>query len=435
MALNVLHANDRAGEYPPSWYAATAELPDPQGALNGNERADVCIVGGGYTGLSAALHLAEAGYKVVVLEAHRVGWGASGRNGGQVGTGQRRDQDELEASHGVETARRLWELAEESKALVAGLIERFGIECEAVPGIIHADHKPRYVPHSRAYAEKLNTRYGYEKIRFVDRDEMRAMIASKDYHGGTYDTGAFHLHPLKFVLGLARAAREAGVRIFEKSEVTKLATGTRAVVSTVRGTVECDHVLLACNGYLGGLEPRVASRVMPINNFVIATEPLGENGARALIANNAAVADSRFVINYFRLTPDHRLLFGGGENYGYRFPADIKAFVRRPMLKVFPQLEDTRIDYGWGGTLAITADRLPMLAKLDDHVLSASGYSGQGVTIATLAGKLAAEAIRGQSERFDVYSALPHMPFPGGSTLRPALLALAMTWYALRDRL
>jgi gamma-glutamylputrescine oxidase len=403
--------------------------------LEGRHRADVCIVGGGYTGLSAALHLAEAGYSVILVEAHRAGWGASGRNGGQVGTGQRRDQDELESRLGRQTARQLWELAEESKALVADLIERFDIECEAAPGIIHADHKPRYVPHSRSYADKLNSEYGYEKIRFVDREEMRALIASEDYHGGTHDAGSFHVHPLKYVLGLARAAGEAGAQIFENSEVTAIRRGRPAVVTTAKGEVEADHVLLGCNGYLGGLEPEIAARAMPINNFIIATEPLGADGAKALISNNAAVADSRFVINYFRLTPDHRLLFGGGENYGYRFPADIKAFVRRPMLKVFPQLKDARIDYGWGGTLAVTADRLPLMIRLGDNILSASGYSGQGVTIATLAGKLAAEAIRGQAERFDVFSSIPHLAFPGGPALRPTLLALAMTWYALRDRL
>jgi gamma-glutamylputrescine oxidase len=194
-------------------------------------------------------------------------------------------------------------------------------------------------------------------------------------------------------------------------------------------------LLLACNGYLGTLEPGTSARVMPINNFIVATEPLGSEAAQKLIANNAAVADSRFVINYFRLTPDHRLLFGGGETYGYRFPRDIKAFVRRPMLKVFPQLEKVRLDYGWGGTLAITGKRLPALRRVKPNILSASGYSGQGITIATLCGKLAAEAIEGNPERFEVYEAIRSMPFPGGSLLRSPILALAMSWYALRDRI
>ena len=435
MTLNVLHANDQQGAYPPSWYAATAELPETAPALEGRRKADVCVIGGGYTGLSAALHLAEKGFSVVLMEAHRIGWGASGRNGGQVGTGQRRDQDQLEAMLGKAKARQLWDLGEEAKALVAALIEKHGIECQKAHGIIHADHKPRYVPHSRAYSQKLNRDYGYEAIRFVDRQEMRSMVGSPDYHGGTYDTGAFHVHPLKYALGLARAAKKAGVEIFENSEVIGITKGRTVEVATARGAVEANHVVIGCNGYLGVLERNVAARAMPINNFIIATEPLGADGAARLIANNAAVADSRFVINYFRLTPDHRLLFGGGENYGYRFPSDIKSFVQGPMLKVFPQLKDVKIDYGWGGTLSITMSRLPLMMRAGPNIVSASGYSGQGVTIATLAGKLAAEAIAGQAERFDLLEALPNPPFPGGGALRPALLALAMSWYAIRDRI
>ena len=435
MALNVLHANDRQGQYPPSWYAATVQLPEAQPPLEGTQRADVCVIGGGYTGLSAALHLAEAGYSVVLLEAHRVGWGASGRNGGQVGTGQRRDQDQLEERLGLDTARQLWELAEESKALVAGLIERFAIECEVAPGIIHADHKPRYVAHSKAYAEKLNTRYGYDRIRFVGRDEIRSMIGSDDYHGGTYDAGAFHIHPLKYALGLARAAREAGVRIFENSEVTATGRAGKASVTAAGGLVECDHIVLACNGYLGGLEPRAAARVMPINNFVIATEPLTAAQREAIMPTVAAVADSKFVINYFRMTHDNRLLFGGGENYGYRFPADIKAFVRKPMLEIFPQSEPLKIDYGWGGTLAVTVKRMPLFQRIAGNILTCTGYSGHGVALATLAGKIAAEAINGQASRFDLMAEMDTPRFPGGTLLRYPMLVAAMTWFSLRDRL
>lgn len=435
MALSLLHANDRRGEYPRSWYAATAAPAPMRPALAGPRRADVCIIGAGYTGLSAALHLAEAGLEVVVLDAHRAGWGASGRNGGQAGTGQRRDQEELEAMLGRPDARRLWDLAEEAKALVRSLIARHAIDCDASPGIIHADHKARHVPHSRAHAEKLNREYDYPHIRFVDREEMRTLVGSPAYHGGTIDTDAFHLHPLNYALGLARAAEAAGATIFEQSEVTRIVRGDPAVVRTAGGEVSAAHVLVACNGYVGGLEPGTAARVMPINNFIIATEPLGEARAGQLIANNAAVADSRFVVNYFRLTPDFRLLFGGGESYGYRFPADIPAFVRRPMLKVYPDLADVAIDYGWGGTLAITAKRLPAYRRVSANILSASGFSGQGVTLATLAGRLAGEAILGQAERFDVMAAIPATPFPGGAYLRQPLLAAAMSWYALRDRL
>ena len=436
MAFNLLHANDRPGEYPESWYATTMPAQALRPALKGSHKADVCIVGAGYTGLSAALHLAEAGYKVIVVEAHRIAWGASGRNGGQAGTGQRRGQDELEQLLGFPRAKLLWELGEDAKGLVRRLIDRFAIDCDVTPGIIHADHKPRYAPHSRAYAEKLHEAYSYPHIRYAERDEMLTLVASRDYHGGTVDTDAFHLNPLKYAIGLARAAEAAGALIYEKSEVMQLVKGDPALLRLEGGDVQANHVLLACNGYLGGLEPSIASRVMPINNFVIVTEPMGQARANALISNNAAVADSRFVINYFRRTPDHRLLFGGGETYcGYRFPPDIKAFTRRPMLKVFPQLADLQVDFGWGGTLAITAKRLPALRRVSSNILSASGYSGHGITIATHCGKLAGEAINGQSARFDVYAALPSMAFPGGTMMRAPLLGLALNWYALRDRL
>ncbi|MDC0948102.1 FAD-binding oxidoreductase [Gammaproteobacteria bacterium] len=434
--MNLLYANDRAGAYPDSWYAATAALPPPTASLHGAARADIGIVGAGYTGLSAALHLAKAGYSVRLLEAHRVGWGASGRNGGQLGSGQRVEQLELEQLVGNDQAKQLWTLAEASKALVKSLIEQHQIECQLTPGILHADHKPRYVAQSQRFAEHMQKRYNYQAITFLDRAEMQQQVASDNYHGGTLDHDAAHLHPLNYALGLAAGAQYAGAVVNEMTPVLgcqPTAKGWR--LTSENGHLDCGTVLLACNGYLGNLEPKVARRVMPINNFIIATEPLGEAGARALIRDNHAVADSRFVVNYFRLSNDHRLLFGGGENYGYRFPRDIKSFVRRPMLAVFPQLQSTRIDYGWGGTLAITVNRLPWLRRVRTGLYSCSGYSGHGVGMATLAGQLVSEAIRGDNERFDVMASLPSMPFPGGSLLRTPLLATAMLWYALRDRL
>jgi gamma-glutamylputrescine oxidase len=428
--LDLLTANDRPGEYPASWYTATAPAGPPLPPLRGDVAADVCVIGGGYTGLSAALHLAEAGLGVVVLEAQRVGWGASGRNGGQLGSGQRRDQDWLEQRF-PDKARVLWELAEEAKALVKRLVARHGIECELKPGVINAAHKAGYAREYQAYAGKLARDYRYGEVSPLDRAGIGELLGTAAYHGGMLDRGAAHLHPLKLALGLARAAAGAGARIFESSRVTAVdAAGAR----TDRGAVRARFVIVACNGYLGGLVPEVAARVMPINNFIVATEPLGEQ-ARGLIRDDVAVADSRFVVNYFRLTPDARLLFGGGESYGYRFPADIARVVRPRMLAIYPQLADAAIEYAWGGTLAITVNRLPAFQRLAPNVYSAAGYSGHGVGLATLAGKLMAEAVQGTAERFDVFAALPHPRFPGGPALRWPLLVLAMTWYALRDRL
>lgn len=431
--MNLLHANDRRGEYPASYYAATATALDRFAPLAGDAHADVCVVGGGYTGLSAALHLAERGLSVVLLEAHRVGFGASGRNGGQVGSGQRLDQDDLERMAGRDAARALWDLSQDAKALVRDLIDRHAMPVAFHPGIVHACRSQAEVRHAAAYAERLARDYGYDRIEPLDRDTLHAILPSKAYAGGEIDRGAGHLHPLNFAIGLARAAAEAGAAIHEDTEVLRVEPGARPAVVTATGRISCDHVILAGNGYLGGLNPHVAARVMPINNFIVATEPLGDRAAQVL-RENVAVADTRFVVNYWRLSDDGRLLFGGGESYGYRFP-DIVKTVRKPMLQVYPDLKDVRIDYAWGGTLAITMNRLPCFARPAPGIWSASGFSGHGVAMATMAGRAMAEAVAGQAGRFDLMASLPARRFPGGAALRWPLLVLAMTWYGLRDRL
>jgi gamma-glutamylputrescine oxidase len=433
MGLNLLHANDRAGEYPPSQYAATRADLAPFAPLQGEVRADVCIVGAGYTGLSAALHLAQRGLDVVVVEAHRVGFGASGRNGGQVGSGQRQDQVWLEKAAGKENARRMWDMAEEAKALVRDLIAAHDMPVTFHPGIGHACWTEAEVSHTRHYAEKLARDYGYTRLEQLDREGFRAVVGSPAYRGGEIDWGAGHVHPLNYAIGLARACAAAGVRIHEGSEVHEVVPGAAPVVRTGQGRVLARQVLLAGNGYLGGLSRPVAARVMPINNFIVATEPLGDRAA-GVLAKNIAVCDTKFVVNYWRLSEDNRLLFGGGESYGYRFP-DIVKTVRKPMLEVYPQLADARIDYAWGGTLAITINRMPCFARPGVNVWSASGYSGHGVAMATLAGKLMAEAVAGEAGRFDLMASLPQPSFPGGVAFRWPMLVLAMTWYSLRDRL
>ncbi|AHD10083.1 NAD(P)/FAD-dependent oxidoreductase [Phaeobacter gallaeciensis] len=434
MGLNLLYSNDQKGTYPNSWYAATATPLAPFAPLQGEARADVCVVGGGYTGLSAALHLAEAGRSVILLEANRVGFGASGRNGGQLGSGQRMEQDGLEKLMGDGDAAKLWTLAQEAKDLVKSLITRHDINCHLKPGIAHACFSKGEVDDEHRYVAHLQDRYGYGEIEALDHAGLQAVCPSPAYVGGSLDMGAAHLHPLAYALGLARAAAAAGVRICEGSEVLDIEDGTQIRLRTAEGQVTADQLVLACNGYLGGLNRQVATRVMPINNFIAATEPLGADAARVL-ARDVAVADSKFVVNYFRLSHDGRLLFGGGESYGYRFPSDIAATVRKPMTEIFPHLRDVKIDYAWGGTLAITMKRMPYLARLAPNVLSASGYSGHGVGTATHAGQLMARAIAGDSDGFDTMSRVPAPAFPGGAAMRSPLLALAMTWYSLRDRL
>ncbi len=433
--MDLLTANDAPGRYPASWYAATADAPGPFPPLAGAARCDVCVIGGGFTGLSAALHLAERGYDVILLEAQRVGFGASGRNGGQVGTGQRLEQDALEEMVGRERARALWDLSLESVALVRDIIARYAPEAGFTDGILHAMHRARFVPEDHAYVRKLNEEYGYDLIRPVDREEMRHLCGSPAYHGGSLDMGGGHTHPLRLAFGMARAAAAQGVRIHETTRVTRVQDGAPASVTTDRGRVTADHVLWACNGYLGHAQRDVAARVMPINNYIVATEPLDPAFARDLIRDGHAVADSKFVINYFRLSEDNRMLFGGAESYGYRFPKDIAKLVSKPMLEIYPQLKNTRIDYAWGGTLGITLNRMPHFGRLAGNILTASGYSGHGVAMATLGGKLAAEAVAGQAERFDLMASVPTPRFPGGAALRWPLLVAAMLWFSLRDKL
>ncbi len=432
--MNLLFSNDKRGEYPTSWYAATAHILEPFAPLLGETRADVCIIGGGYTGLSSALHLAELGYDVVLLEAHRVGFGASGRNGGQLGSGQRMDQDGLENLLGQDTAHRLWRMAENAKTLVKDLIAKHKIDCHLKPGIAELGFGKRDVTELQDYARKLQDDYGYSDIEALDCGAAQALCPSPAYKGGMMDWGAAHVHPLNFALGLAKAAANTGARIFEMSHVHHIKEGAEVIVQTDKGRVKADHVILAGNGYLGNLNRKVSARVMPINNFIAATEPLGDDAAKVL-AKDIAVADTKFVVNYFRLSHDNRLLFGGGESYGYRFPSDIAAKVRKPMTEIFPHLADVKIDYAWGGTLGITMKRMPYLARVASNILNASGYSGHGVGNAVQAGKLMADAIHGQDTGFNTMAAVPAPSFPGAGALRTPLLTLAMSWYALRDRL
>ena len=434
--MGLLHLNDRPGEYPPSLYAETRDEAPEFAPLRGELRADVGIVGGGYTGLSAAWHLAQAGYSVALLEAHRVGFGASGRNGGQVGSGQRLEVDALERMAGRETARRLWDLAEEAKALVRDIAGRSGVPYH--PGLAHAFRSAREYDEARRHIDHLARHYDYGLIQPLGREAFRAILPSDRYCAGELDEGAGHLHPLNLALGLARLAAQAGAGIFDHSTVTRIDHAPRAggesVLHCAQGRVRCNHVILAANGYLDDLDRTVAARVMPINNYIVATEPLGERAAQVL-TRDIAVHDTKFVVNYWRLSQDRRLIFGGGETITYRFPRDIAAKVRKPLLHIYPELSDVRLTHAWGGTLAITRTRMPCFARPAPNCMSASGYSGHGVALATLAGRLMARAVAGQAEDFDVMASLRPPAFPGGSLLRQPLLIAGMAWFSLRDRL
>jgi len=420
----------------PSLYAATADKALTFPVLTEPARVHVAIVGGGYTGLSAALHLAERGVEVALLEAEKVGWGASGRNGGQLHSGQRRDQDWLEAHLGKDDARHLWDMAEEAKALVMDLIARHGIQCDWRAGLIETVHKRRLISDEIGYVEKLKRDYGYDAAEWLDRDALSARIGTDVYFGGRRDATAGHLDPLRFAQGIARAAAKAGARIHEGTRVTQVAHRTDGFeLRTKRASLSADIVILAGDGYLHGIDAETEARVMPIDNYILATRPIGAGMPGGLIADGEAVSDSRFVVYYFRPTGDGRLLFGGGETYSRTPPADMAAFVRRHLVRVYPQLADTPVEFAWGGAVAITMKRLPFIRRLRPGFYAASGYSGQGVALAPYAGKVLADAILGDPARLDRFAALPCPPFPGGTLLRHAALVAGMTWYALRDRI
>ncbi len=418
-----------------SWYAQTANPFPDLAALKGEHHTEVCIIGAGYTGLGAALRLAEQGVSTIVLEEAQVGSGASGRNGGQIHTGQRRDQYWLEKTVGPDDAMALWTLAQDAKAHLHGLIAQYAIACDLQPGLIEARHRPIGEDHDRAWRDHMASRYGYDQIRLINRDALAHELGCETYFGGTVDEGGGHLHPLNFALGLGRAALISGAQIFERSRALSWRKTARGMeVSTQQGTVICQRLILTGDGYIDGLSPSIDARVMPINNFILATAPLGEL-ADEIIRSDGAVADSRFVVNYFRKSSDGRLLFGGGENYLPGFPSDLARFVRRHMLKVYPRLADVPITHAWGGTLGITLNRTPYVRALAPGVVTAAGYSGQGVMLAPYFGKLLAEASLGEMSGLDLLSRLPAPAFPGGKFLRWPALVAGLSWYALRDRL
>ena len=416
-----------------SYYAATAHAFEPAPALAGEIETDVVIIGGGYTGLHAALNAAERGYRVVLLEAEHIGWGASGRNGGQMIPGWRKGAAELVKSFGAVNAKTLFGLALEARALTLEHIVKHNIDCDLnTNGHLTLAVKPADLTWMREEADTLARAMAYPNARVLNAEEARAKVAANGFHGGLLDECGGHLHPLNYALGLANAARRAGVGLHEQSRVVELKHERGVVVRTAHGLVRARFGVLACDALLDGLEPAIAGRIMPVANYLAATAPLEHPDA--LIADKLAVSDSRFVVNYFRLSADGRLIFGGGARYTPSPPSDIPAFVRPFMSRAFPQLRDVRIDYAWGGLVSITMTRLPHIGRLGD-LFFAHGYSGQGVLLPAMVGKVLSEAMRGTAERFDVLAGLAPGEFPGGAALRSPLYVLGMLWYALRDRL
>ncbi|TBU94831.1 FAD-dependent oxidoreductase [Stutzerimonas kirkiae] len=422
----------------PSYYAATTNRELAFKTLRGEARADVCIVGGGYSGLNTAIELAERGFSVALLEARRIGWGASGRNGGQLIRGVGHDVERFHSIIGAEGVDQLKRMGFEAVDIVRQRIERYAIDCDLRWGYCDLATKPR---HLRGFQEDFEDlmRLGYpHPLRQVPADEMGEIIGSSRYLGGLVDMGSGHLHPLNLALGEAAVAQSLGVRLFEGSAVERIEYGPSVRVHTAHGQVHAETMVLACNAHLGKLERSLSSRVLPAGSYIIATEPLPQALCRELLPQNMAVCDQRVALDYFRLSADGRLLFGGACHYSGRDPRDIAAYMRPKMLEVFPQLGNVAIDYQWGGTIGIGANRLPQIGRLEHqpNVFYAQAYSGHGLNATHLAARLLGEAIAGQrSDRFDLFARIPHPAFPGGPLLRSPLLALGMLWYRLKDLL
>lgn len=416
---------------PQGYYAASSAVPSPSPSLNGDVHADVCVVGGGYTGLSAALHLARSGARVVLLEAHTIGYAASGRNGGQIHSGMRKEQVVLERWLGKDHARALWDLAEEAKFLVRALIADHGITCDLKQGLVVAAHDKRALRDLEADTEHRRAAYNDGAVSMLDAAAMTRALGTDIYPGGCLDTGGGHLHPLKLARGLAKAAVHAGVTICENSSARDVDRSS-GVVRCDQGCVTADRVVLACDALMGELVPELAAYIGHVESFIVATKPLPPDACAAVIPSDVAVADTRHVLDYYRKSADRRLLFAGRESY-WNVPKDVARLVRPRMARVFPALAGASIEYAWSGTVAITRTRMPHFGRLGERVLFGYGYSGHGVALSVLGGKLLAEAALGETEKFDVFARVPARRFPGGAWLRKPMITAALVWYKISD--
>jgi gamma-glutamylputrescine oxidase len=416
-----------------SYYAASAHKQDARPALAGVQTTDVCIVGAGFTGISAALELAERGIPSIVLEAVRVGFGASGRNGGQIVNGYSRDLDVISKRYGEGPGRAIGAMALEGGNIIRERIAKYKIDCDLVNGGLFTAFTPKQMKgleHHRA----VWAQFGHTGMDMVDRAGLAKHVVTDRYVGGLIDHLGGHIHPLNLVQGEAAAAESLGVKIFENSPVTAVDTGASPIVKTAAGEVRCKTVLVCGNAYIGDLLPEIGGKIMPVSTQVLATEPLGPDAAK-LLPSNVCVEDANYVLDYYRRTADHRILYGGGIVYGGQDPASIRAKILPNMLKTFPSLKDARIDYAWSGNFALTLTRFPQMGRLTPSVLFSHGCSGHGVTTTHLLGRLLGEAVAGKPERFNTIAALPYYPFPGGKRFRVPMTVAGSWYYRARDRL
>jgi gamma-glutamylputrescine oxidase len=417
----------------PSYYAATAHKQDARPALSGSVSADVCIIGAGFTGISAAIELAERGIASVVLEAVRVGFGASGRNGGQIVNGYSRDLDVIAKRYGDGPGKAIGAMALEGGNIIRERVDKYGIDCNLVNGGLFTAFTEKQMKGLRHHRD-VWAGFGHHSMKMVDRDELKQHVVTERYVGGLIDHLGGHIHPLNLVQGEAAAAESLGVTIFENSPVVSVDAGASPVVKTAAGEVRCKTILVCGNAYLGELLPEISGRIMPVSTQVLATEPLGDT-ASALLPSNVCVEDANYVLDYYRRTRDGRILYGGGIVYGGSDPASIKAKILPNMLKTFPTLKDAKIDFAWSGNFALTLTRFPQMGRLGENLLFSHGCSGHGVTTTHLLGRLLGEAVAGKTERFDVIAKLPYYPFPGGKMFRVPMTVAGSWYYRARDRL
>ncbi len=417
-----------------SYYAASRNPRVDYPALTEVVETDVCVIGAGYTGLSTALFLLENGFRVTVLEAAKVGFGASGRNGGQIVNSYSRDINVIEKQVGARQAQLLGEMAFEGGRIIRERVAKYGIQCDLKDGGVFAAITGKQLGHLEAQ-KKLWERYGHTQLELMDERRIREVVGTDRYVGGMLDMSGGHIHPLNLALGEAAAVASLGGAIYEQSPATRIDRGPQPVVHTPNGQVKAKFVVVAGNAYLGGLMPELAAKSMPCGTQVLTTEPLSDELAHSLLPQDYCVEDCNYLLDYYRLSADKRLIYGGGVVYGARDPADIEAIIRPKLLKTFPQLKDVKIEYTWTGNFLLTLSRLPQVGRIGDNIYYSQGCSGHGVTYTHLAGKVLAEALRGQAERFDAFAGLPHYPFPGGQLLRVPFTALGAVYYQLRDRL